>query len=89
MLARDVVQITFDVLDVDFLISLKHEIEFLQKFYFLLGIIIYYWSERSACAGRTALQMGCVANVVATKFVVFSLSLRLITFLPEGVVLGS
>jgi hypothetical protein len=62
---------------------------------------IYYesenLSERSACAARSALQTGCVANVVATKFVVFfsslflssSLFLRLITFLQEGVVLGS
>ena len=61
----------------------------------------YNWSERSACAARAALQTGCVANKVATKFVVFlsfflsffPLSslflLRLITFLPEGVVLGS
>ena len=30
-----------------------------------------YWSDRSACAARAALQTGCVANVVATKFVVF------------------
>jgi hypothetical protein len=33
-----------------------------------------------------------MANIVATKFIVFSLSsfsLRLITFLPEGVILGS
>jgi hypothetical protein len=29
------------------------------------------WSERSACAAQVALQMGCVANVVATKFIVF------------------
>jgi hypothetical protein len=29
------------------------------------------WSERSACAARPALQTGCVANVVATEFIVF------------------
>ena len=34
--------------------------------------LLQYWSERSACAARAVLQTGCVANVVATKFVVFS-----------------
>ena len=54
-----------------------------------------YWSERSACAARAVLQTSCVANVVATKFVILfsflflSFFLYLITFLPEGVVLGS
>ena len=33
--------------------------------------ITQYWSERSACAARVALQTGCVANEVATKFIVF------------------
>ena len=53
-----------------------------------------YWSERSVCAAWSALQTGCMANGVATEFIVFfslfplSLSLRLITFLTEGVVLG-
>ena len=32
---------------------------------------VKHWSERSACAARAALQTGCVANVLATKFVVF------------------
>ena len=36
-----------------------------------LNIDYTYWSERSACATHAALQTGCVANVVATKFVVF------------------
>jgi hypothetical protein len=28
-----------------------------------------YWSERSECADRVTLQMGCKPNVVATKFI--------------------
>jgi hypothetical protein len=39
---------------------------------------------------RAALQMGCVANIVATEFIVlFSFSLRLVTFLILRLDLGS
>ena len=48
-----------------------------------------HWSERSVCAARVALQMGCVANVVSSNNSVISLSLSLaLTFLPEEVDLG-
>ena len=33
--------------------------------------VLAYWSERSACAARAALQTGCMANEVATEFIVF------------------
>jgi hypothetical protein len=41
--------------------------------------------QRSACDARAGVEDGCVA----TKFIVFFSSLHLITFLPEGVDLGS
>jgi hypothetical protein len=47
--------------------------------------VTFNWSERSACAAHAVLQTGCMANVVATEFIGFFLSLHL----PEGVVLGS
>ena len=43
-----------------------------------------FWSEPSACAAWVALQTGCQANIMATKFIAFLLSfsllVRLITF---------
>jgi hypothetical protein len=55
---------------------------------FLITLLV-----RAKCAARAALQMGCVAKIVATEFIVFFSSclfpLSVITFLPEGVVLGS
>jgi hypothetical protein len=42
-------------------------------------------SERSVCAVPAALQTGCVANVVATEFIVFFLSLyALLLFSQKG-----
>ena len=53
------------------------------------------WSEQSACAARLALQTGCVANLVASintiifSYFFFFSFLASLTFIPEGVDLGS
>jgi hypothetical protein len=42
-------------------------------------LLTYYWSKQSECAAHEALQMGCVANVVASiNTVIFSSSFFLI-----------
>ena len=49
---------------------MMYESDLLMMYIWWLGLhiqIATYWSERSACAARAALQTGCVANKVATK----------------------
>jgi hypothetical protein len=48
------------------------------------GFSIGFWSERSACAAHAALQMGCMANEVATKFIVFLSFYALLLFSQKG-----
>jgi hypothetical protein len=43
---------------------------------------VQFWSEQSACAAWVALQMGCMANIVATiNNVIFSFSPPQLPFL--------